>query len=108
VWKGLAIPVFLVALPIFIFSWKIALVLIAASVVVYALGNVHCRATGQRLVSGIRSSVAAGDLSKGLGYLCAHYIAGNVQLASDLGRAHWPQFPSDVLTGQQNFIQELG
>ncbi len=106
VWKGLATLVFLVALPVFIFSWKIAFGLIAASVVVHALGNVQRRATGQRFVSGIQSAIASGDMSKGLGCLCAHYIAGNVHFASDLGRAHWPQFPSDVLTGQQNFIQE--
>jgi len=106
VWKGLAILFFLVALAVFIFSWKIALGLIAAGVVIHAIGNVQRRATGQRFVAGIQSAVAAGDMSKGLGILCAHYIAGNVQLGSGLSRAHWPQFPSDVLTGQENLIQE--
>ncbi len=105
VWKGLAILVFVVALPIFIFSWKIALGVLAASVACHAIGNMQRRVTGQRFVSGIQAAIAAGDVSKGIGNLCAQYIAGNVQLASSLGRSHWPQKPSDVLTGQQNFIQ---
>ncbi|MBW2664223.1 MAG: hypothetical protein JRD93_20165 [Deltaproteobacteria bacterium] len=106
VWKGLAIFVFWVARLVFIFSWKIALGLIFGSIVVHAIGNIQRRNTGQKFVSGIQSAVAVGDMSKGLGNLCAHYIAGNVQLASGLGLAHWPQLPSDVLTGKQNFIQE--
>jgi len=106
VWQGLAILMFLVALPVFIFSWKIALGLIVGSIVVYFIGNIKRRIMGQKFVSGIQSAVAAGDMVKGLGSLCAHYIAGNVQLASGLGRAHWPQLPSNVLTGEQNFIQE--
>ena len=106
VWKGLAIFVFLVALPVFIFSWKIAIGLIVGSIVVPAISNIHRRNTGHKFVSGIQLAVAAGDMSKGLGNLCAHYIAGNVQLASGLGRAHWPQLPSDILMGKQNDIQE--
>ena len=105
VWKGLAILAFVVALPVFIFSWKIALGILAASVLTHAIGNAQRRVTGQRFVADIQASIAAEDMAKGLGNLCAQYIAGNVQLASSLGRAHWPQFPSDILTGQQNFIQ---
>ena len=44
--------------------------------------------------------------SEGFWNLCAHYIAGNVQLASVQGRAHWPQLPSDILTGKENFIKQ--
>ncbi len=105
VWKGLAILAFVVALPVFIFSWKIALSIMASSVVAHVIGNVQRRVTGKRFVSDIQESIATGDMSRGIGNLCAQYIAGNVHLASNLGRAHWPQFPSDVLTGEQNFIQ---
>lgn len=105
VWKGLAILVFVVALPVFFFSWKAALGVLAASVVCHAIGNVQRRVTGQKFVSDIQAAIAAEDVSKGVGNLCAQYIAGNVQLTSGLGRAHWPQPPSNVLTGEQNFIQ---
>ena len=105
VWKGLAIFIFLVALPVFIFSWKIALGILAASVITHFIGNVKRRAKGHKFVADIQASIAAGDMAKGLGNLCAHYIAGDVQLASGTGRAHWPQLPSDVLTVKRNFIQ---
>jgi hypothetical protein len=105
VWKGISILVFIIALPIFIFSWKIALSIIAASIVLHVIGNLKRRVTGQRFVSDIKAAIAAGDMSKGLGNLCAQYIAGNIQLASGIGRAHWPQIPSDVLIGKQNFIK---
>lgn len=105
VWKGISILLFIIALPIFIFSWKIALIIIAAGIVFHVIGNLKRRVTGQRFVAGIKAAIVAGDMSRGLGNLCAQYIAGNVQLASDIGRAHWPQIPSDVLTGKQNFIK---
>jgi hypothetical protein len=104
VWKGLSIIVFLVALVVLIFSWKFAIVIVVAGVVFHIIGNVQRRASGQKFISGLREAVTAGDVSKGIGNLCAQYIAGNIQLSSNLGRAHWPQLPSDVLNGQQNFI----
>ncbi len=105
VWKGLSIIVFLIALPVFIFSWKIALGIVAASVVCHTTGNMRRRVSGQRFVSDLRAAITAGDVSTGIGNLCAQYIAGNIQLFSSLGQARWPQLPSDVLTGQQNFIR---
>ncbi len=105
VWKGLAVFIFLVALPVFFFSWKIALGILAASVITHSIGNVKRRATGHKFVADIQTSIATGDMAKGLGNLCAHYIAGHVQLASSSGRAHWPQLPSDVLTGKRDFIK---
>ena len=105
VWKGLSILLFLVALPAFFFSWKIALGLIFVSAVINAIGNKQRRDTGEKIASGIQSAVANGDISKGLGKLCAHYIAGHVQIASDFGRARCPQLPSDVFTGERNFIK---
>ncbi|MCF7981915.1 MAG: hypothetical protein K9K86_08015 [Pseudomonadales bacterium] len=105
VWKGLAILVFVLALPIFIFSWQIALGILVASAVCHAVGNMQRRVTGQRFVSDIQAAITAGDVSKGIANLCAQYIAGNVQLASSLGQAHWPQRPSDVLTGKRSLIQ---
>ena len=104
IWKGLSIPVFLVALIVFVFSWKLALGIVVAGVVCHAIGNMQRRVTGRKFVSDLQGAITVGDISKGIGNLCAQYIAGNVQLASSFGRAHWPQFPSDVLNGQQNFI----
>lgn len=105
VWKGLGIFIFLAALPVFFFSWKTSVGILAASMIIYSMGNAKRRAIGQRFVSDIQASITAGDMAKGLGKLCAHYIAGHLQLASVTGRAHWPQMPSDVLTGQRTFIQ---
>jgi len=100
VWKGLAVLAFIIALPVFIFSWKIAVGILAVSVVSQAIGNMQRRATGRRFVSDIQRAIVTGDVPKGIGNLCAHYIAGNIQLASSLGQAHWPQPPSDILIDQ--------
>lgn len=105
VWKGLSLIVFLVALPVFIFSWKIALGIIIASVICHIIGTMQRRVSGQRFVSDLRAAIKTGDVPTGIGNLCAQYIAGNIQLASSLGQANWPQFPSDVLTGQKKFMQ---
>ena len=104
VWKGLAILIFLISLLVFIFSWKIAIFILALSVVCHIIGNLQRRVSGQKFVSGIKTSIMARDVSKGVGKLCAHYIAGHVLLVSNIGRAHWPRFPSAVLTGKQDFI----
>lgn len=105
VWKGLAIFVFIFALPIFIFSWKIAIGILAASILCHAIVNVQRSVTGRKFVSNIQAAISTRNVSEGITNLCAQYIAGNVQLSSSLGRAHWPQAPSDVLTGGKNFIQ---
>ncbi|MBW2595808.1 MAG: hypothetical protein JRC93_07500 [Deltaproteobacteria bacterium] len=103
VWKGLAILIFLISLPVFIFSWGIAIFILALSVICHITGNLQRKVSGQKFVSGIKTSIIARDLSKGVGKLCAHYIAGHVLLVSNIGRAHWPRLPSDVLTGKQDF-----
>jgi len=37
--------------------------------------------------------------------VCANYIAGIIALKSIYGSAHWPQYPSCVITGETKFIQ---
>ena len=70
VWKVLSIIFFLVSLPVFIFFWKIALGIVAASVVCHAIGNMQRRVSGQRFVSDLRAAITAGDVAKGIGNLC--------------------------------------
>lgn len=104
VWKGPAIFIFLFSLPVFIFSWEIAIFILALSVVCHIIGNSQRRFLGKKFASDIKTSIITRDVSKGVGKLCAHYIAGHVLLVSNIDRAHWPRFPSAVVTGKRDFI----
>ena len=105
VWKGLAIVLFLIALPVLLFSWQIALCTVLASVLCHTFGNAQRLQSGKMFVSAVVTAIAAGDVKNGTGNLCAQYIAGNVQLESRLGGVHWPRYPSDVLTGQERTVE---
>lgn len=40
----------------------------------------------------------------GYARLCVNYIAGIIQLATSVASAHWPQHPSNAVTGKRTFI----
>jgi hypothetical protein len=41
----------------------------------------------------------------GFAKLCANYIAGIIRISTPSSSAHWPQHPSNAITGQRTFIE---
>lgn len=104
VWKGLSIIVLLVGLILFIFSWKIAVATLIVGIGLRFYGNAVKSRGGQRFIEELKSKIIQHE-TKGMAKLCAHYIAGNIQLTSNRGQAHWPAYPSCVFGGEMKFIK---
>lgn len=56
---------------------------------------------GKKFTEDLRKEIIQNPLSMGMAKLCAHYIAGIIQLSSAKRKAHWPQYPSNVIKGAE-------
>jgi hypothetical protein len=104
IWKGLTITSLLIGAVLLFFYWPVGVILLLLSVGCYFFSKYKKVADGKRFIKGLRKELIQNPLSKGMAKLCAHYIAGTIQLESTDGRAHWPQYPSNVITGKIEFI----
>lgn len=102
--KGAAKLIFLAGIVTLFFNWKIGLGVIGLGVIINIYGSTVKNRTKTDFAENILTNINEDNLKEGMGTLCSHYIAGTVQLNGDNGKAHWPQFPSNVLTGDTDFI----
>jgi len=104
IFKGLSIILLLVGLVLLFFSWMIAVATLIASFVLRSYGNSVKSKSGQRFIEELKSEIIKNE-AKGMANLCAHYIAGTIQLLTNRGQAHWPAYPSCVFGGDVKFIK---
>ncbi len=104
-WKGfglLSIVLGIVLLFIHFFSGSIAFLI---GVALYYYSGLVKQNDGKSFQNKLLNNVKKNANDNGMAELCAQYIAGTIQLASDVNSAHWPQYPSCVITGNNDFIQ---
>lgn len=104
-WKGLGILLALLAFILLFFVWQVSIVILLVGVGVYFYGN-HIRHThGEQFSIDLINEAKRNPMDMGMANLCANYLAGIIELASESGRAHWPQHPSNAVTGDTTLIQ---
>jgi len=104
VWKGVGILIFIVGIVVFWFSWKIGAPIAAlGGGFYYWSGRVKFNYAKEFTENLIREA-SLNPSSRGYAGLCANYIAGIIQIVSPSGSAHWPQYPSNVISGERTFI----
>lgn len=103
-WKGLSLIAFLAGIILLFFYWKAGVIMLLLGVGSNFYSKFKKVADGREFIQVLREEVMQNPLSKGMAKLCAHYIAGDIQLASANELAHWPQSPSNVITGGIKFI----
>jgi hypothetical protein len=86
------------------FFWRLGAVLIAAGIGLYLwCGRLKVN-DAKNLADELIKEATLNSADGGYARLCANYIAGTIQLVSPAASAHWPQFPSNAVTGEQSFI----
>lgn len=104
IWKGLALISFFAGIVLLFFYWQAGVIIMVIGV----CSNFHSRfkkvTAGKKFTEDLRKEIIQNPLSMGMAKLCAHYIAGIIQLSSAKGKAHWRQYPSNVITGEIEFI----
>lgn len=104
IWKGLALISFLAGIVLLFFYWQAGVIIIVVGVCSNFYSKFKKVAAVKKFTEDMRKEIIQNPLSMGMAKLCAHYIAGIIQLSSAKGKAHWPQYPSNVITGEIEFI----
>ncbi len=104
IWKGLALISFLAGIVMLFFYWQAGVIIIVVGVCSNFYSKLKKVATVKKFTEDMRKEIIQNPLSMGMAKLCAHYIAGIVQFSSAKCKAHWPQYPSNVITGEIEFI----
>ncbi len=104
IWKGLSLIALLVGVILLFFYWQAGVCLLILGFGFNYYSKHKKVSDGQRFVKVLRKDVMQNPQSEGMAKLCSHYIAGIIQLSKGFNQAHWPQYPSNVITGMTRFI----
>lgn len=104
-WKGAGKILFVFGFVIVWFYWPIGAALLAIGAGLHLWGGRVLFNDAKNFTEELMKEATLSPITGGFAKLCSHYIAGTIQLASPSGTAHWPQHPSNVITGEQSFIQ---
>lgn len=104
-WKGAGWLCVALGLLVVWFIWPIGVALFVGGIALHIFGN-RVRFNGAKaFAEEVMKKATLNAADMGYARLCANYIAGVIQLATPIASAHWPQHPSDVITGNRTFIE---
>lgn len=103
-WRGGGIITFIVGIIGFFFSWKIGAAITAFGAGLYYWGGRVRFNDAKDFAEKLMKEATLNPSNGGYARLCANYIAGIIQIVSPSGSAHWPQHPSNVISGERTFI----
>ena len=104
-WKGAGLVCLVLGLLVVWFVWPIGIALFAIGISLHIFGNRVRFNDAKTFTEEVMKDATLNAANAGFARLCAHYIAGIVQLATPVASAHWPQHPSNVITGTRTFIE---
>ena len=104
VWKGAGTIALVLGIVSVWFLWQLGAVFIAAGIGLHLWGGRVKFKDAKDFSEELMKEATLNPSESGYARLCTHYIAGTIQLVSPVGSAHWPQHPSNVVTGKRSFI----
>lgn len=104
VWKGAGKIAILGGIISIWFLWQLGAILFFVGIALHLFGNKIKFKDAKKFSDEIIQESKYNSLDKGYVNLCANYITGIIQLVSAKGSAHWPQYPSSVITGDKSLI----
>jgi len=103
-WKGAGIIVLLFGLAVIWFFWPAGVALFAGGIGLHLYSNRNRHNNAKSFAEDLMKEATLNPTEGGYAQLCANYIAGIIQLATPMASAHWPQHPSNAITGDRTFI----
>ncbi len=85
-------------------KWPFGVAAIVLGCLVFYAAKKSQDQTSRRFASQLAEDLADPSKTEAMETLASLYISGILTLESDTGKAHWPQYPSDVFTGETRFI----
>ena len=107
IWTGGAFILALIGLVlIFVwFFWQVGLPLLIGTVVMYLVSKRIMNNDAKQYEEELMKDATLNPFDGGFAKLCANYIAGIIHISTPSYSAHWPQHPSNAITGQRTFIE---
>lgn len=102
--NGLTILLVIVGIILFFFNWKIALLAIAISFCSKYYSNYLKNKNSTNFTDNIMKKISQNEFD-GFFDIAQYYIAGIIQIRTNLGSAHLPLLPSSALTGTENYAR---
>jgi len=103
-WKGLGKALIFGAIILVWFWWPGSIAILTLGIASHIYGSYISAKDIRQFSEELIDSAKTSSSDHGFAKLCAHYIAGTIQLSSEAGSAHWPQYPSNALSGKQSFV----
>ena len=104
-WKGAGLVSLVLGLLVIWFVWPIGIVLLVSGIALHMFGNRVRFNDARTFAEEVMKEATLNATDAGFARLCAHYITGIIQLVTPAAFAHWPQHPSNVITGNRTFIE---
>ena len=104
VWKGMSKTAFIIGIIAVWFLWQMGAALIAVGIGLHFWGDRVKSNDAKRFAEDLITEATLKASDGGYARLCANYIGGTIQLVSPVGSAHWPQFPSNAVSGEHSLI----
>lgn len=105
-WKGLSSIVSLIGIVLIFFNLELGIGAILLGIIVGLYGNSVRTKEGRQFTERLVGQVISDPNFDGMVDLTFYYMIGVVGFSSSKGHAHWPQYPSDVFSGDRVFIEE--
>jgi hypothetical protein len=110
IWTGGALILVLIGLVLIAmwFFWQVGLPLLIGAMVMRLLSKRIMRNDAKQFAEELMKDATLKPSDGGFAKLCANYIAGIIHISTPSYTAHWPQHPSNAITGQRTFIETKG
>ena len=107
IWTGGAFILALIGLVlIFVwFFWQVGLPLLIGTLVMYLVSKRIMNNDAKQFKEELMKDATLNPSDEGFARLCANYIAGIIHISTLSYSAHWPQHPSNAITGRRTYIE---
>jgi len=103
-WKGGGIILLLLGLAGIWFFWPVGVALLLGGFGLRLYGNRVRFNDAKDFAEDVMKDATLNPTDAGYARLCTNYIAGIIEIATPVASAHWPQHPSNSITGGRTFI----
>ena len=106
IWKGAGKVAILLGIASVWFVWQLGVLFTCVGIGLHLYGGCIKSNDAKKFSVDLMREATLYPSDSGYARLCAHYLAGTIRFESSVGSAHWPQFPSNSVTGRGSFVSE--
>jgi len=103
--KDIGDGLIIIAILLAYFFWQVAVILAVIGFSLHKIADQVRDGDVRRFIKQLLNDISQKPFESGLARLCAYYVNGIVLMMSGANSSHWPQYPSNMFTGQRKYIE---